>query len=74
MAPPLSILRSRSRPRDHREDCGPHLPFDVDNYLIWSICEEAAHRAGGEILLPLIPFGFETHHIKTPEQEVVTPV
>ena len=46
------------------EDHGPHLPIDTDNFLIWSICEEAARRAGGEILLlPLIPFGFETHHM-----------
>ena len=32
--------------------------------MIWSICEEAARRADGEILLlPLIPYGFETHHM-----------
>jgi len=49
------------------EDHGPHLPLDVDNFLIWSICEEAARRADGEILLlPLIPFGFETHHMDFP--------
>jgi creatinine amidohydrolase len=46
------------------EDHGPHLPVDTDNFLIWSICEEAARRADGEILLlPLIPYGFETHHM-----------
>jgi creatinine amidohydrolase len=46
------------------EDHGPHLPLDTDNFLIWSICEEAAKRADGEILLmPLIPYGFETHHM-----------
>jgi len=46
------------------EDHGPHLPLDVDNFLIWSICEEAARRAGGDILLmPIIPYGFETHHM-----------
>ncbi len=49
------------------EDHGPHLPLDVDNFLIWTICEEAAQRAGGEILLmPIIPFGFETHHMDFP--------
>ena len=49
------------------EDHGPHLPLDVDNFLIWSICEEAARRANGEmLLLPLIPFGFETHHMDFP--------
>lgn len=46
------------------EDHGPHLPLDVDNFLIWTICEEAAKRAQGDILLmPIIPFGFETHHM-----------
>ncbi|MFN3323620.1 MAG: creatininase family protein [Bryobacteraceae bacterium] len=49
------------------EDHGYHLPLDVDNFLIWNICEEAARRAGGEILLmPQIPYGFETHHMDFP--------
>ena len=46
------------------EDHGPHLPLDVDNFLIWQICEAAARRAEGDILLmPIIPFGYETHHM-----------
>jgi creatinine amidohydrolase len=46
------------------EDHGPHLPLDTDNFLIWSISEEAARRAEGDILLmPIIPFGYETHHM-----------
>ena len=49
------------------EDHGPHLPLDVDNFLIWSICEAAAQRADGDILLmPIIPYGFETHHMDFP--------
>ncbi|MGH9429718.1 MAG: creatininase family protein, partial [Terriglobia bacterium] len=49
------------------EDHGPHLPLDTDNFLIWSICEEAARRADGNILLmPQVPYGFETHHLDFP--------
>jgi creatinine amidohydrolase len=49
------------------EDHGYHLPLDVDNFLISSICEEAAKRADGDILLmPLIPYGYETHHMDFP--------
>lgn len=46
------------------EDHGYHLPLDTDNFLIWNVCLEAAKRADGDILLmPLIPYGFETHHM-----------
>ena len=49
------------------EDHGYHMPLDVDNFLIGSISEEAAKRADGDILLmPLIPYGFETHHMDFP--------
>ncbi len=49
------------------EDHGHHLPLDTDNFLIQTICEEAARRADGEILLlPPIPYGFETHHMDFP--------
>ena len=33
------------------EDHGRHLPLDVDNFLIGSICEEAARRLDGQMLL-----------------------
>jgi creatinine amidohydrolase len=49
------------------EDHGPHLPLNVDNFLIGSICEEAARRLDGEmLLLPPVPYGFEEHHMDFP--------
>jgi len=49
------------------EDHGPHLPLDVDNFLIGCVCEEAARRLDGEILLlPPVPYGFEEHHMDFP--------
>jgi creatinine amidohydrolase len=49
------------------EDHGLHLPLDVDNFLIWEICEAAARKADGDILLlPIIPYGFEEHHMDFP--------
>jgi creatinine amidohydrolase len=49
------------------EDHGQHLPLDTDNFLIWSVCEAAAQRVPEEILLmPLVSYGFETHHMDFP--------
>ena len=49
------------------EQHGHHLPLDTDNLLIGSICEEAARRAGGDMLLmPQVPYGYETHHMDFP--------
>ena len=49
------------------EDHGPHLPLDVDNFLIGAMCEEAARRLDGQmLLLPPIPYGFEEHHMDFP--------
>lgn len=49
------------------EQHGPHLPLDVDNFLVWEVCEEAARRAPGEILLlPHLPYGYESHHMDFP--------
>ena len=46
------------------EDHGPHLPLGYRQFPDLDICEAAAQQAGGEILLmPIIPFGYETHHM-----------
>ena len=49
------------------EDHGRHLPLDVDNFLIGTMCEEVGRRIPDEVLLlPAIPFGFEDHHMSFP--------
>ena len=56
------------------EDHGRHLPLDVDNFLIGSICEEVARRIPDEVLLlPAIPYGFEDHHMSFPGTITVKP-
>ena len=56
------------------EDHGHHMPLDVDNFLITSICEEAARRVPDEVLLlPPIPYGFEDHHMSFPGTITVKP-
>lgn len=59
---PVVVLRVGSV-----EDHGKHLPLDVDNFLISSICEEAAKRMEGQmLLLPPVSYGFEEHHMDFP--------
>jgi creatinine amidohydrolase len=49
------------------EDHGKHLPLDVDNFLISTVCDELAERIPDEVLiLPLVPYGFEDHHMSFP--------
>jgi len=46
------------------EDHGPHLPLTTDNLLISEICYATAKRIPGDVLLmPLIPYGYDEHHI-----------
>lgn len=49
------------------EDHGPHLPLNTDNIIVEAVCFEAARRAPDEILsLPVVPIGFEEHHMDFP--------
>ena len=55
------------------EDHGYHMPLDVDNFLSWEVCEEAARRAPDEmLLLPQVSYGFEDHHMDFPGTITVT--
>jgi len=49
------------------EDHGFHLPMDVDNFMIRSICEAVGEKIPDQmLLLPHVPYGFETHHMDYP--------
>ena len=49
------------------EDHGPHLPLDTDNLFAWEISVAAASGIPDKVLvLPLIPYGYEEHHMDFP--------
>src|SRR5207302_9805646 len=47
-----------------------HMPYGTDNYEVEAVAEracEAAYEAGARVtLLPTIPFGVNTNHLKIP--------
>ena len=49
------------------EDHGPHLPLCTDNTILEAICQETARRAAGDVLLmPLVAYGLDEHHMDFP--------
>jgi creatinine amidohydrolase len=49
------------------EDHGPHLPLNTDNVIVEVICLESAGRADGDMLvMPLVSYGLDEHHIDFP--------
>jgi creatinine amidohydrolase len=54
-------------PTGSTEQHGPHLPLDVDAFLVESVCLELGRRASDRVLvLPLVSFGLNRHHIDFP--------
>jgi len=54
-------------PTGSTEQHGPHLPLDVDAFLVESVCLELGRRAPDRVLvLPPVSFGLNRHHIDFP--------
>jgi creatinine amidohydrolase len=49
------------------EDHGKHLPINTDNIILEALCDEVARRAdGGVVVMPLIAYGLDEHHMDFP--------
>ena len=49
------------------EQHGPHMPLDVDAFLVEAVCLEVGRRAADRVLvLPTISYGLNLHHIDFP--------
>lgn len=54
-------------PTGSTEQHGPHLPLDVDLFLVESVCLEVGRRVpDGVLVLPPIAYGLNLHHIDFP--------
>jgi len=61
-------------PTGSTEQHGPHLPLDVDLFLVESVCLEVGRRIPERVLvLPPIPYGLNLHHIDFPGTVHVEP-
>ena len=61
-------------PTGSTEQHGPHMPLDVDLFLVESVCLEVGRRAAGRVLvLPPVPYGLNLHHIDFPGTVHVEP-
>jgi creatinine amidohydrolase len=49
------------------ENHGHHLFLETDNFLVTNVCRATAERIPEEVLImPLVPYGFNWHHIDFP--------
>lgn len=54
-------------PTGSTEQHGPHLPLDVDAFLVESVCLELGRRIPDRVLvLPTVSYGMNMHHIDFP--------
>ena len=55
------------QPVGSTEQHGPHLALKTDILIAQAFCVEAARRIPSEaIVMPAIPYGFNTHHMDFP--------
>jgi len=54
-------------PTGSTEQHGPHLPLEVDSFLVESVCMELGSRIPDKVLiLPTVSYGLNLHHIDFP--------
>ncbi len=54
-------------PTGSTEQHAPHMPLDVDSFLTEAVCLEVGKRAADRVLvLPIVPYGLNLHHIDFP--------
>jgi len=63
----ITMQKAVLLPVGSTEQHGPHLPLDVDTFLVESVCLEVGRRAADRVLvLPTVSYGLNLHHMDFP--------